>query len=133
MISKRLHPASFSNVNSQLAQKANIAQEAWIVPTLLNSWVNNSDGESPVGYFKDTFGIVHLRGCLKGGTGGTIFILPTGYRPAKTFRHATVTNLATPQNIIVDMNSFYGYGYVVASTISASYVYLDGITFKAEA
>ena len=72
-------------VNStQLDLKANKAQEAWIAPTLLNSWVNHSADAQPASYFKDEFGFVHLKGLIKNGvtTNATVlFILPVGYRP----------------------------------------------------
>lgn len=72
--------------SSQLAQKANKTQEAWIAPTLLNSWVNYGGGSyDDAGYFLDDFGFVNLRGVIKDGvtTAGTVlFTLPSGYRPS---------------------------------------------------
>lgn len=61
--------------------------EAWIAPTLLNSWVqvattNGYGTSAPLGFFKDPTGIVRLRGRLRGGTSlTTAFTLPPGYRP----------------------------------------------------
>ena len=59
--------------------------EAFIAPTLLNSWVNFDVAiNNSAGYYKDAFGIVHLRGLVKTGTVGlAIFALPVGYRPVK--------------------------------------------------
>ena len=34
------------------------------------------------GFYKDREGVVHLKGIVKGGSGGIIFHLPAGYRPA---------------------------------------------------
>lgn len=46
---------------------------------LINGWVA---GSSAPGYFKDEFGIVHLRGAIKSGTTSvTAFVLPSDYRP----------------------------------------------------
>ena len=68
-------------------------QEAWNAPTLLSSWVNYvGAGDitgATAGYFKDSLGIVHLKGLIKDGTiftGTTICTLPAGYRPLQT-RH----------------------------------------------
>ena len=36
----------------------------------------------PAGFYKDAFGIVHLEGLVKKGSGPVIFSLPSGYRPA---------------------------------------------------
>lgn len=66
-------------------KKANIAQEAWITPTLLNGWTNfEPNGYALCQYYKDEMGIVHARGFIKGGTiGSTIFTFPPGYRVTK--------------------------------------------------
>lgn len=62
-------------------KKANIAQEAWITPTLQNTYASVLG--YPVGYYKDDFGVVHLKGRVGTGTAGTIiFTLPVGYRPS---------------------------------------------------
>ena len=51
---------------------------------LKNGWYNVSDEKSPLRFFKDVQGVVHLNGRIKGGTtkwGTTIFTLPEKYRP----------------------------------------------------
>lgn len=51
---------------------------------LKNGWYNVSDEKSPLRFFKDVQGVVHLNGRIKGGTtkwGTTIFTLPEGFRP----------------------------------------------------
>jgi hypothetical protein len=74
--------------------KADKAQEGWIAPTLLNSWVNYGAPFANAGYFKDTLGLVHLRGVMKDGSGlGTaIFNLPSGYRPSAQVNYPSVSN-----------------------------------------
>lgn len=71
---------SASYIKGQLAEKANKAQEDWITPTLLNEWEIYSIN-FPVGYMKDEFGFVHVKGAVKNGTTRVVFILPSGYRP----------------------------------------------------
>lgn len=51
---------------------------------LKNGWYNVSDEKSPLRFFKDVQGVVHLNGRIKGGTtkwGTTIFTFPEGFRP----------------------------------------------------
>lgn len=54
----------------------------WTAPSLGNNWVDYGSPYAPAGYYKDANGIVHLRGCIRSGTGAVAaFTLPTGYRP----------------------------------------------------
>lgn len=63
-------------------EKANKVQEAWITPTLLNGWTNY--GTDVLKMYKDEFGIVHIRGRVRGGLAfNPIITLPAGYRPAQ--------------------------------------------------
>lgn len=55
-------------------------QEAWITPTLVNSFTEVSG--YPVRYMKDSLGFVHLKGRIATGSPGAYaFQLPAGYRP----------------------------------------------------
>lgn len=72
-----------SDLATVVANKANKVQTAWISPTLNSPWVNYANGYQTAQYMKDEFGVVHLRGIIKGGvSGGIAFVLPVGYRPA---------------------------------------------------
>ena len=59
----------------------------WVEPTLLNGWAHfNSTGQGEWGrvkYFKDAFGVVHLRGLATGTakTSNIVLNLPAEYRP----------------------------------------------------
>ncbi len=69
-----------------ISTKASKTQESWIAPTLLNSWVNSGGGEATAAYYKDEFGVVHIKGRLKNGTysdGTVLFALSAGYRPSE--------------------------------------------------
>jgi hypothetical protein len=111
-----------------LAEKANKVQETWIAPTLLSGRVNYGAPFGSVGYYKDEFGNVKLKGVIKNGTATQytdIFILPSGYRP--------------PQSVIVVTNSFDAIctlyiksnGEVeIQSGANAIWLNLDGILFK---
>jgi len=79
---------------AELNQKANKIQEEWIVPTLINGWVQDDEADAMnIGYMKDDMGFVHLRGRIKNGTlGGPAFSLPLGYRPINDLRFPVVSN-----------------------------------------
>jgi hypothetical protein len=65
--------------------RESIQPEAWIAPTLLNSWVNVGAGFATAGYRKTPWGEVQCRRLLKDGTmtnGTVLFNLPVGYRPS---------------------------------------------------
>jgi len=111
---------NFNNFNSE---------EAWIVPAFMNSWTNYDTTYNPAGYFKDSLGIVHLRGLVKNGTNNTtIFTLPVGYRPSNRELQAVQTNLDTNTIGRVDILAD---GQVTVVSGSNVWVSLDGITFRA--
>jgi hypothetical protein len=88
----------------------------------------------PVGFYKDHEGIVHLVGLAKAGTGGFVFRLPAGFRPASGSVEFFNGN---PKNLLV-AGSNVGEGGVVSGLVIAftavkgDPVILSGITFRAE-
>ncbi len=108
-----------------------VDQQAWIAPTLTNSWANfDAANYSPAGYFKDTLGIVHLRGAVKSGTiGQAIFTLPVGYRPPKIEWHPAISS--SPSTLTLSLVTVSSDGQVIASAGANTWFSLDGITFRA--
>jgi hypothetical protein len=52
-----------------------------------NNWINyDTNIHEPVGFYKDPYNRVFLRGTVKDGTSNGIFYLPIGYRPTKQER-----------------------------------------------
>lgn len=95
-------------------------------PTLTNSWVNFASGYSTCQYYKDGFGIVHLKGMIKSGTiGATAFTLPTGYRPTEHMYFGTSSAGAFGSLAV------YSDGPVVPDKGSNIWFSLDGVTFAA--
>lgn len=100
-------------------------------PAFQNGWVNTT-GEAPASFFKDPFGIVHLRGRIQGGTSPSIaFTLPAGYRPGN--------NLMMPMAVFSGSTALAG--FVWLQTTGAMNLYfaagmasiaIDGLSFKAE-
>jgi len=98
----------------------------WTAPTLLNSWVDyNPAAFNPAGYFKDPFGIVHLRGFIKNGTAATLFVLPVGVRPYKKEIFVAVSNSAIARIGVETDGTVTSVGY------STDWLSLDGMTFRA--
>lgn len=103
--------------------------EGWhTVQTFLNSWVNHSpDIFNSAAYFKDLFGVVHLKGLVKDGTiGQAIFTLPEGYRPSKRELFVTISTNAIGKIYI------HTDGNVSAEIGNNTYFSLDGVTFRAD-
>jgi hypothetical protein len=108
-----------------------VMQPSWTTVTFQNSWVNYGGGWGSVAFFKDTNGIVHLRGLAMSGTcGNAAFTLPTGYRPGASLLLTVNTN-QTFGRVDVQTNG----GVVPGANGGAcnnTWVSFDGITFLAE-
>lgn len=106
-----------------------LEQEPWQTPTLLNGWANSGSDFATAGYFKDSVGMVHLRGTIGGGS-SIIFILPPGYRPAGRSRY----NVATGQTVFASVAQLEvrGDGSVLVTSNYNGNISLDGIRFRAE-
>jgi len=105
---------------------------AWTAPTFQNSWVN-SPGSQPAGFFKDSFGFIHLRGAIKNGSAiNTVaFILPTGYRPATTssFICRSFNGVPTDIHCVSTVDSAGNVLVGANNTGATNFISLDGITF----
>lgn len=99
----------------------------WIAPTLQNSWVNYDSNHAQAGYMKDSEGFVHLRGLIKSGSTGNIFVLPAGFRHSKHTHFPTVSN-GTFAYLRVDQN-----GQVSATGYNNTWLSMDGVTFAGDA
>lgn len=102
----------------------------WIgVTAFQNGWQNNDTGTyHGAGYQMDHFGVVHLRGVIKGTTGSTAFQLPAGYRPSKTrvfIAYSHAIGGATVGRLEID-----GAGNVLPFDGGNIWFSLDGISFR---
>lgn len=102
-------------------------QQAYITPSLQNSWVNYDAFHQPIGYMKDSLGFVHLRGLARSGTSGNIFVLPVGMRSLWHGHFPAVSN-GTFCYIRIDIS-----GQVAFSGYTNTWASLDGVTFFATA
>lgn len=104
-----------------------VRQQGWQAVSFTNGWVNYGGTYNPAGYFKDSLGIVHLRGLVKsGGIGKHIFILPAGFRPQYRELQPVQTNSNTIGRVDVLTD-----GRVHVGAGNAGWLSLDGITFRA--
>jgi len=105
--------------------ETSLQQEGWQTPTFQNGWENYSTEYNSAAYFKDSLGVIHLRGLVKNGS-GTIFTLPQGYRPARR----ELFGVATNPNVMgrIDILSDGGVSMVAGNN---GWISLDGIIFKA--
>lgn len=112
-----------------------LAQENWINVDLVSQntgWVNNNEAlYNSVSYFRDTNGIVHLRGSVKqlDSEKKVIFTLREGYRPAKN-EIQIIASYKPPNTYGPVTCQISVEGKVLHMNGSTEGVFLDGITFR---
>jgi len=106
-----------------------IGQEGWkTLRSFANGWQNYGGSYNRAEYFKDSTGIVHLRGLVRNGTiGKHIFTLPAGYRPLRRELHVACTYPNHSGRIDILTN-----GQVLPVAGDKRWISLDGITFRAQ-
>jgi hypothetical protein len=101
----------------------------WINVTYLNSWVDFNTTYFSVGYLKDVYGYVHLRGYCKSGTTANPFTLPIGFRPEKSI---IIPVYSVPSGTtVVPSVTISNAGVVTLANYSNSGVSFDGIVYQA--
>ena len=111
-----------------------------------NGWSNFAgQNVTTAAFYKDPWGVVHLKGVVSGGTvanspaigSGTIFFLPCGYAPDQAETHAVLSNNQTGRVSVkwattIGCSNGQKRGMVTADPPSNNaWVSLDGITFRA--
>jgi hypothetical protein len=89
---------------------------------------------TPVGFYKDHEGIVHLVGKVAIGFEGAIFTLPPGYRPAPNTVERTLSGGVgiAGSGVNANVGATISEGDVFTSSNSPETNTLSGITFRAE-
>lgn len=104
-------------------------------PAFENGWANHGDSVSvryPAGFWKQADGLVHVRGCIWKSAlpvGETIFTLPAGYRPTRLLGVQTSDAAGAPVGFEIGAD---GAVKKVAGSTSATFLLLDGISFRGE-
>lgn len=102
-------------------------------PAFSPGWSNTIPAtESTAAFFKDPFGVVHLKGIVRrSGGDSTIFFLPAGYRPPKL---ACFANVKAEIPVVAGYTCVAPDGELRPATGGGNGRYLlDGITFRAGA
>jgi hypothetical protein len=101
-------------------------------PPFGSGWHNdNPSTETTAAFYKDPFGVVHLKGVVDGIPPYTphIFELPSGYRPTNALVLATSASGASAYVFIFGTGDVYlGWG---SGSPPATPLLLDGLTFRA--
>lgn len=96
-------------------------------PAFQNGWTHYGYGWPNAAFYKDPFGVVHMKGLIKSGTvGATAFTLPVGYRPTENRMITTFSN-----ETVARIDIFYATGQVYVYSGSNVYISLDGASFRA--
>lgn len=110
--------------------RATLDQSAWTNVTYQNSFADYGASDFPASYFKDSMGVVHLRGLVARASAAlntTIFTLPAGYRPTKFCNFAVMANRKFAN---IEINSSGDVKLRAADDASwFNFFNLDGITF----
>jgi len=126
-------PRKVSLVRCLPATLPSFAQETWVAPTLLNSWVNFGSDYTPVGYSMEG-GRVWLRGLIKSGTlNADAFVLPAAFRPAHNIVFGTAggaNSIGTGRIWAATSTAGTPGGVRPASAVDNSFFSLEGISFE---
>jgi len=112
---------------------AEVEDPDWLVPTLVNSWVN-FDSTLTARYRKNALGQVQLGGAVRSGTASsTIFTLPLGFRPSIISGFAAPMANSGGTGFVgqIDVNANGTVSYVNTGA-TPQYVYLSPCTFRAD-
>lgn len=130
-----VHLKSNSVITSKILNGAVTAakiepQPAWQTVTYLNGFSRYSTATDwgDVQYYKDSLGMVHMKGLIKGGSiNAGMFQLPVGYRPVHNYIFVQMSNDAICRvDIMPD-------GYAIPRTgFNAAWISLNNIHFRAE-
>lgn len=112
---------------------ADIPESYWTPLELANSWVNYSPSAhwGPASYFKDGYGVVHIRGLISSGTttlDTTLTTLPVHCRPLN--RKIFPGWMGTPGPTSIGVNST-GDIKIASGGVNSSHFTLDTIAFRA--
>jgi hypothetical protein len=125
------NPISTQYTFSELKKIANslgvvYEPEDWIDVSFATSWANfNTSTNTAAQYYIDPFRRVHIKGVVVRTSGNTIFTLPAGYRPSET--HLFVVD---GDGAFAEINIQTDGAVVLAAGTAASYLSLDGISFR---
>ncbi|MDX8382603.1 MAG: hypothetical protein R8M45_00900 [Ghiorsea sp.] len=107
----------------------------WITPTLTAPWAQHGLPQYPATYGKDSLGMVHLKGLVRGGSNvasSVIFTLPSGYTPLKQiFYPVAIANGVTAAHVDPTSGAVSAHAEYIHTGSTTAWLSLDGISFEA--
>jgi hypothetical protein len=101
-------------------------------PAFQNSWSDFGATTATAAFYRDPFGIVHLKGLVAGGTTpSAIFTLPAGYAPPQDSYFVVMTCGGYGDILIKGSNTSSGGEVRSRTTPSNACLSLDGVSFRA--
>jgi hypothetical protein len=129
-------PASSYVTGSALV--AGLTPPPLIGATFSSGWSNYNAIFSPVGFWKDQLGLVHIQGDAANGAsppvGAVIFTLPPGYAPAHVKEFVALCGAFAPAPGVVTVltTGAVEIGSLNCAGADAASVFLEGITFRTD-
>jgi hypothetical protein len=98
-------------------------------PPFKNGWTNVGSGFSTAAFYRDSIGVVHLKGNLSNATSATVaFTLPVGYRPSQNlFMPAAGGPAAGAANLVIETD---GDAIPTCAAAGPCIAGIDGLTFR---
>jgi hypothetical protein len=123
--------ADSARPTSQTTLPSRAALPAWHTLTLRNGWTYGGWDSYRAAYYKDSQGIVHLRGsAANGSTADPAFRLPPGARPAHTLWLQVYAVNGTAGGLEIRPDGFaYLFDHFEGADVKG-YSSLDGISFR---
>lgn len=91
-----------------------------------NGWSSFGGAFPNAQYYKDPFGVVHLRGVVKGGNVAyAMFTLPIGYRPTGGEEVFAAQTFGSVRTVSVQVN-----GHVLTGATNNALIFLSGVSFR---
>jgi hypothetical protein len=119
---------NFAALGAQIAALS--APRSWTPMSLASGWSAYGDGYATPSYARDTLGIVHLRGLIKGTPAPQtiVAVLPAGFRPPFHVEELLACGGTAPCTVVVKTT-----GEVVFEVINSNSTWLsfDGLTYEA--
>ena len=131
----QINASTLGTVPTADTANALIAPENWHEvgaagePGFQNSWANAGGGFSTAAFYKDSTGIVHLKGNLSNAADDTVaFTLPVGYRPSQgLFMPAAGAPAPVAANLVIQSD---GDAIPTCAGAGSCIAGIDGLTFR---
>lgn len=112
-----------------------LIDDPWVVigganaPAFVNGWSNYGSTYETAAFYRDTKGVIHLRGVIKGGTGGVpAFVLPGVLIPPRRLIFGVIADSAMGRVDVWSLQEGTPGGVVPSGAYG--FVSLEGLSFR---